>query len=160
MAFEVKDIDRKKILLVDDNRDLVKVLQFALENKGYDVRPACSAAELFASLEGQQPDLIILDIVMPGMNGLEALERLKQSPKTSLIPVLIVTAKVRYEDVLQGYALGADYYMTKPFTIAQLLKGINLTLAKRMSGTHGSDASYETNKAHAAAFWPVTAAEQ
>lgn len=145
-------MDRKKILLVDDNRDFVKVLKFGLENKGYDVRPACSAAELFASLEGQEPDLIILDIVMPGMDGLEVLERLKQSPSTSLIPVLILTGKVRYEDVLQGYALGADYYMTKPFTSAQLQNGINLTLAKTMSSTHGSDELYEENKAYAAAF--------
>ena len=76
----------------------------------------------------QKPDLIVLDIMMPQMDGLEVLTRLKGEPSTATIPVILLTAKVQYEDVLGGYKMGADYYITKPFTSTQLLNGINLLL--------------------------------
>ena len=75
-------------------------------------------------------DLIVLDIMMPQMDGLEVLTRLKGEPATATIPVILLTAKVQYEDVLGGYKMGADYYITKPFTSTQLLNGINLLLGE------------------------------
>ncbi len=124
-------MDKKEtIIVVDDNPDIVNIVKAILEGKGYNVVSAYSGAELFACLEQQKPDLIILDIMMPEMDGLQVLTRLKNASETSSIPVILLTAKVQYEDVLGGYKLGADYYITKPFTSTQLINGINLLLGE------------------------------
>ena len=91
---------------------------------------AYSGPQLLASLENQIPDLIILDIMMPQMDGLEVLALLKGNPATASIPIILLTAKVLYEDALGGYNKGADYYITKPFTHIQLLTGVNLLLGR------------------------------
>ena len=120
----------KTIIVVDDNPDIVNIVKTILEGKGYDVMCAYSGAELFTKLKEKKPDLIILDIMMPEMDGLEVLTRLKGVPETASLPVILLTAKVQYEDVLGGYKLGADYYITKPFTSTQLTNGINLLLGE------------------------------
>jgi len=84
-------------------------------------------------LEEQKPDLIIVDIMMPQMDGLEVLTRLKEDSGTATMPVILLTAKVQYNDVLRGYKMGADYYITKPYTTPQLLKGINSLLNRDQS---------------------------
>src|SRR5688500_5654331 len=121
---------RRTITVVDDNPDIVTIVKTIQEGKGYDVVCASSGQELFNGLGNYKPDLIILDIMMPQMDGLEVLTRLKGVPETSSIPVILLTAKVQYEDVLGGYKLGADYYITKPFTSTQLVNGINLLLGE------------------------------
>ncbi len=120
----------KTIMVVDDNPDIITIVKTILEGKGYSVFSASSGAELLNMLKGQKPDLIILDIMMPEMDGLEVLSRLKAVSGTATIPVILLTAKVQYEDVLGGYKLGADYYITKPFTSTQLVNGINLLLGE------------------------------
>ena len=120
----------KTIIVVDDNPDIVNIVKTILEGKGYSVMCAYSGAELFTKLKEKKPDLIILDIMMPEMDGLEVLTRLKGVPDTASLPVILLTAKVQYEDVLGGYKLGADYYITKPFTSTQLTNGINLLLGE------------------------------
>lgn len=122
--------NEKTIMVVDDNPDIITIVRTILEGKGYNVLSAYSGAELFTSIEQQKPDLVVLDIMMPQMDGLEVLTRLKGSADTSAIPVILLTAKVQYEDVLGGYKLGADYYITKPFTSTQLINGINLLLGE------------------------------
>ncbi len=118
----------KTVMVVDDNPDIVTIVKTILEGKGYVVQSAYSGQEVFNLLSEQKPDLIVLDIMMPQMDGLEVLTRLKGEPSTATIPVILLTAKVQYEDVLGGYKMGADYYITKPFTSTQLLNGINLLL--------------------------------
>jgi CheY-like chemotaxis protein len=120
----------KTIMVVDDNPDIITIVKTILEGKGYRVSSASSGAELLDMLKNQKPDLIILDIMMPEMDGLEVLSRLKAASDTATIPVILLTAKVQYEDVLGGYKLGADYYITKPFTSTQLVNGINLLLGE------------------------------
>ena len=120
----------KTVMVVDDNPDIVTIVKTILEGKGYGVQSAYSGQEVFNMLEEQKPDLIVLDIMMPQMDGLEVLTRLKGEPATATIPVILLTAKVQYEDVLGGYKMGADYYITKPFTSTQLLNGINLLLGE------------------------------
>ena len=124
---------KKTIMVVDDNPDIITIVKTILEGKGYKVLSAYSGPELLTCLEGQKPDLIVLDIMMPQMDGLEVLTRLKGAPDTASIPVILLTAKVQYEDVLGGYKLGADYYITKPFTSTQLVNGINLLLGEGKS---------------------------
>jgi len=121
---------KKTIMVVDDNPDIITIVKTILEGKGYTVASAYSGPELLNLLDEQKPDLIVLDIMMPQMDGLEVLTRLKGTPETSSIPVILLTAKVQYEDVLGGYKLGADYYITKPFTSTQLINGINLLLGE------------------------------
>lgn len=121
---------KKTIMVVDDNPDIVTIVKTILEGKGFEVLSASSGQELLNLLQSQTPDLIILDIMMPEMDGLEVLSRLKGVPETASIPVILLTAKVQYEDVLGGYKLGADYYITKPFTSTQLVNGINLLLGE------------------------------
>jgi two-component system, OmpR family, alkaline phosphatase synthesis response regulator PhoP len=117
-------------MVVDDNPDIITIVKTILEGKGYNVLSASSGQELLSLLDNQKPDLIILDIMMPEMDGLEVLGRLKGVTETASIPVILLTAKVQYEDVLGGYKLGADYYITKPFTSTQLVNGINLLLGE------------------------------
>jgi CheY-like chemotaxis protein len=121
---------KKTILVVDDNPDIITIVKTILEGRGFTVFSASSGPELLNLLPTQKADLIILDIMMPEMDGLEVLTRLKGKTETSTIPVILLTAKVQYEDVLGGYKLGADYYITKPFTSTQLVNGINLLLGE------------------------------
>jgi len=128
----------RTIMVVDDNHDLVEVVRFTLESNGFNVRCAYSGEELFTGLEELKPDLIILDIMMPEMDGLQVLTRLKGNPATASIPVILLTSKVEYKDVIKGYKMGADYYITKPFTKGQLMTGINSLLSKDQAQSVGS----------------------
>ncbi len=119
---------KRTIMVVDDHPDVVDILRITLESKGFNVRCAYSGKDLFAGLKGLKPDLIILDIMMPEMDGLKVLTRLRENSDTASIPVILLTALVQYEEVLKGYKTGADYYITKPFTSTQVLEGINLML--------------------------------
>ena len=119
---------KRTIMVVDDHPDLVDILRITLESKGFNVRCAYSGPQLFADLDEHKPDLIILDIMMPQMDGLKVLTRLRENSDTASIPVILLTAKVWQEDIFEGYKTGADYYITKPFTSTQVLEGINLLL--------------------------------
>ncbi len=119
---------KSTILVVDDHPDVVDILRITLESKGFNVRCAYSGKDLFAGLEELKPDLIILDIMMPEMDGLKVLARLRENSDTASIPVILLTAMVQQEDVIEGYKTGADYYIMKPFTSTQVLEGINLIL--------------------------------
>ena len=115
---------KNTILVVDDNPDLVVILKTILEIKGYEVQTAYSGQEALNLLQDQKPDLILLDVMMPRMHGLEVLKQLKGNLDTASIPVILLTAKVLQSDVLEGYKCGAANYITKPFTSSQLLDGI------------------------------------
>lgn len=117
-----------KVLVVDDNPDAITILRSALEARGFIVDGANSGAAALDAVNTDSFDVILLDVMMPEMSGLEVLDRLKANPSTAGIPVILVTAKTQDEDVISGYRVGADYYITKPFTTKQLLYGINLVL--------------------------------
>ncbi len=119
---------KRTIMVVDDHPDVVDILRITLELKGFNVRCAYSAKDLFAGLEELKPDLIILDIMMPEMDGLKVLTRLRENSDTVSIPVILLTALVQQENIIEGYKTGADYYITKPSTPTQVLEGINLML--------------------------------
>jgi two-component system, OmpR family, alkaline phosphatase synthesis response regulator PhoP len=121
------------ILVVDDNEDTLRIISRILENGGYGVIVEHNGKDGLARAREVIPEAIILDIMMPGMSGMEVLERLRASPETSRIPVILLTAKAQDQDVIAGYQSGADYYMTKPFTSNQLLYGVKLVLGKASS---------------------------
>ena len=120
----------RKILVVDDNIDSITIMRSILESRGFTVHVAQSGSDALAQAAREVPDLILLDVMMPNMSGLEVLERLKTTHATSKIPVIMVTAKMQDEDVMSGYQQGADYYITKPCTAKQLMYGIGLVLGR------------------------------
>ena len=121
---------KHRVLVVDDNPDSVAIMRGILEGRGYDVAAASSGNEALQFLKQEAVDLVLLDIMMPEMSGMEVLQRIKEDAATGRLPVILVTAKTQDEDVLSGYQYGADYYITKPFTAKQLLYGIELILGK------------------------------
>jgi DNA-binding response OmpR family regulator len=118
---------KKKILIVEDERALLNIVQLILKN-AYEVEIALNGRQGLERATASPPDLILLDITMPEMDGLEVLKRLKDNPSTTMIPVILLTGRVEHESVLKGYKTGADYYIAKPFTQSQLLNGIHLFL--------------------------------
>jgi CheY-like chemotaxis protein len=121
---------QERVLVVDDNPDSIDIIRSILEAFGFSVQAATSGTEALEMLAGELPHVILLDVMMPEMSGLEVLEQIKANPKWATVPVILVTAKTQDEDVLVGYQYGADYYITKPCTSKQLLYGIGLVLGK------------------------------
>jgi len=120
----------QKILIVDDNPDSVAIMRSILENRGYQVYVAASGSEALQVVSKEALDLVLLDVMMPEMSGIEVLQQIKDNSQTGRLAVILVTAKTHDEDVMVGYQYGADYYITKPFTAKQLLYGIDLVLGK------------------------------
>ena len=116
----------KKILVVDDEEVIQKFLGIQLNSWGYEVKEARDGAGALEQLGNEDFDFIILDILIPNKDGWQLLKEVKSNLKTKDIPVIILTAKNEDSDMIKGYALGASYYITKPFTKAELLYGIQL----------------------------------
>ena len=131
-------VSKRTIMVVDDDPEIVTLVSVILEQEGFNVRSANSGQQLFAGLEKEKPDLIILDVMMPVMDGLVVLARLKDAPETSSIPVILLTVLEQTRDILAGYKTGADHYMTKPFTRTQLITGINRLLSGEQTHSAGS----------------------
>jgi two-component system sensor histidine kinase ChiS len=110
--------------MVDDDDLSVRLVQRVLEVRGFSVESAGSGMEALAAIDRRRPDVIILDIMMPGMTGMEVLDRVKASPRFASIPVIMLTAKEGDEDLLASYRSGADYYVTKPLVVEQLMNGL------------------------------------
>lgn len=133
---------KEHVLVVDDNPDSLTIMRGILEANGFVVTTADSGNDALEKLKGELPNVVLLDVMMPEMSGLEVLERIKGSKGTSKIPVILVTAKTQDEDVLVGYQYGADYYITKPCTSKQLLYGVGLVLGRTdltEGGEEGAD---------------------
>ncbi len=120
---------KRTIMVVDDDPDMVTLLRLMLEQKGLNVMCAYSGLQALADLEKQKPDLILLDIIMPEMDGFEVLRRLKAAPETSSIPVILLSALDQLKDISTGYEIGADHYITKPFTNTHLMTVIDHLLS-------------------------------
>jgi len=120
---------QKTILLVDDEQDILDMLKYSLEKEGYNVLTARDGGGAL-ELAKQKPDLVLLDVLIPGMDGWEVCKRLKREPQTARIPTLFLTARGSDADELLGFALGADDYVVKPISIRTLLSRINAVLRR------------------------------
>jgi len=111
----------KKILIADDEPNIVISLEFLLKREGYEVVVAHNGAEALERVRAERPDLAILDVMMPLRNGFEVCQDLRQDPEFKDLRIMMLTAKGRDTEVSKGLALGADIYMTKPFSTRELL---------------------------------------
>ena len=122
----------KRILVVDDDPVIREIINVMLQSLGYEVTLAEDGSSALRVLDSGGPasefSLIFLDRQMPGMNGLELLTEIKKRPHTQNTPAIMLTAEDKPEDIMAGYSVGADYYITKPFTREQLVYGIDLVL--------------------------------
>jgi CheY-like chemotaxis protein len=125
-----RSFSKRKVLVVDDNSDSITILRLLLEGNGLQVATAQSGSEALDQLAGDLPDVVLLDVMMPEMSGFEVLERIRTNPALGRLPVVMVTAKMDDQDMLEGYQHGADYYITKPCTEKQLLYGLSLVLSQ------------------------------
>ena len=125
---------KARILVVDDNPDSLAIMRTILENHDYEVVAAGNGTDGLAVVRSTPVDLVLLDVMMPDMSGIEVLQQIKLDAATGCLPVILVTAKTQDDDLLSGYECGADYYIPKPFTAKQLLYGIELVLGQGGGG--------------------------
>jgi DNA-binding response OmpR family regulator len=118
------------ILVVDDDPDILDLLSFNIERAGFECVVAADGAEALAIVQTRNPDLIVLDIMLPGVSGVEVLKRLKYDPETRRLPVIMLTAKGEEVDRVLGLELGADDYVTKPFSVRELVLRIRRILVR------------------------------
>ncbi len=134
----------KRILAVDDEKHILRLVQINLEKAGYDVVTASNGREALEAVALQMPALIVMDVMMPEMDGLEALKTLKNDPVTAAIPIVMLTAKAQDADVFQGWQSGADLYLTKPFNPIELLTFVKRILDAQTE--QKNDKTYEVDE--------------
>ncbi|NOZ05940.1 MAG: response regulator transcription factor [Chloroflexi bacterium] len=121
------DLDRSRLLIIDDDPHLLRLLEMALQNERYEIRTAQSGQRGLETMATYHPDLIILDVMMPNMDGIEVLRRIRAA---SDIPVIMLTAKSEVRDRIQGLSFGADDYILKPFNLEELILRIGAVLRR------------------------------
>jgi CheY-like chemotaxis protein len=122
------------ILVVDDNHDNIEILRTFLESRGYRVAEATNGQSALAKLEEVHPDLVLLDVMMPGMDGWQVCRTIKNHPSFGKIRVVMVTAKGGYEDKFEGMRAGADDYLVKPVDLAELTEKVSRNLEAKEQG--------------------------
>ena len=118
----------KKILIADDEQNIVISIEFLLRREGFEVLVAGDGEEALARVRAERPDLVLLDVMMPRMNGFDVCQALRADPDLSSTRILMLTAKGRDTEVSKGLGLGADGYMTKPFSTKELLAEVRKLL--------------------------------
>lgn len=122
--------EHKNILIVDDERDLVELLTINLQKAGYQTSSALNGRQALASLDASPPDLVLLDLMLPELSGIEVARRIRTNPQTAEIPIIMLTAKGAEADQLAGLTMGADDYVPKPFSMRVLLARIEAVLRR------------------------------
>lgn len=131
----------QKILVVDDEQDLLEILKFNLETEGYEVQTATSAEEAL-TLDIASFDLLLLDVMMGGMSGFAMARRLKDNPQTASVPIIFLTARDTENDTVTGFNLGADDYISKPFSLREVMVRVRAVL--RRTASNDADAEHQT----------------
>jgi two-component system phosphate regulon response regulator PhoB len=122
---------KSKILVVDDEEDILELVRYNLAKEGYDITCVISGEEAITRAKSDPPDLILLDLMLPGVDGFEVCQRLKRDDETARVPIVMLTAKGEDSDIVAGLELGADDYITKPFSPKVLTARIRAILRRR-----------------------------
>ncbi len=133
----------KNILLVDDDQDLLAVLELKLKKEGYHVQVARNGKAALEEIQRKQPDIVVMDVNMPSMDGMEVCKKLRSEDKTSAIPVILLTARDEEIDRILGLEFGADDYVTKPFNTRELILRIKSILKRTGDAPAQAKESYE-----------------
>ena len=131
MSDPASDRDRPVILAADDDEDILALVVFRLERSGYTVLQARDGEEALELAMRELPDLAVLDVMMPKLDGFELTRRLRAERATSRIPIILLTAKAQDRDVERGFDVGADDYLRKPFSPQELRARVHAILARR-----------------------------
>jgi DNA-binding response OmpR family regulator len=118
-----------KILVVDDDKEIVNMLKEKLTKEGYIVSTACDGEDALAKVKTDKPDIILLDLMMPKLNGFETLKQIRDNFQDRWMPIIILSAKAELESVKQCYSMEADHYLTKPCEMEKLLRGIETMIS-------------------------------
>ncbi len=127
-------MSRQSVLVVEDEEDIMEVIRFNLEKEGYEVHQALSGEKALQVIENNLPSLVLLDLMLPGINGLDLCRIFKQNDRTKAIPVIMLTAKSEDADIVAGLELGAEDYITKPFSPRVLVARVRTIFRRRESG--------------------------
>ncbi len=130
---------KQQILAVDDEADILKLITFNLQKEGYQIQGATTGEEAMIMARSMSPALILLDIMLPGISGLEVCKRLKKAKDTQAIPVVMLSAKGEEADIVTGLELGADDYITKPFSPRVLVARVNTALRRTLDKDQEND---------------------
>ncbi len=139
-----------RVLVVEDHEPTARLVQDVLERDGLTVLLAPDGAAALRHLQDEQPDLLILDRMLPDTDGLEILRELRRQPETLYLPVIVLTGRKSHGDVLDGWMGGASLYLTKPFAIGQLVDAVHKLLrapARQKAVPEGEDSSHEPTDA-------------
>lgn len=128
---------RKRIQLVDDEQEILNLLEFSSIREGYDVITAQCAEEALSQLSSSSPELILLDLMLPGLSGLELIDKLKRVPRTRDIPIIVLSARSSETDIVRGLESGADDYIAKPFSPSVLQARVRAVLRGKYKETNG-----------------------
>jgi two-component system phosphate regulon response regulator PhoB len=124
-------VAKEKILVVDDEKDILDLVEYNLKQNGYKVSCVATGEEVLDAADSFKPDLILLDLMLPGVDGFDVCKDLKSQPETKEIPVIMLTAKSEDIDVVTGLEIGADDYITKPFSPQVLVARVRAILRKK-----------------------------
>ncbi len=119
------------ILIVDDEKDIVELVAYNLEREGFQTARAYDGHQALQFMKDRKPDLVILDLMLPGINGIEICRLLRKKPETENLPIIMLTAKSDVIDKIMGLEIGADDYLTKPFNVRELLARVRAILRRR-----------------------------
>ena len=123
----------EKILIIDDDLDTLSLVDLMLQRKGYQTAAATNGEQGLLKMQEDIPDLLLLDVMMPGMDGYEVARQVRNNPQTSSIPILMFTAKSQMDDKISGFSAGADDYLTKPTHPSELQEHIQILLSRSIS---------------------------
>lgn len=126
-----ESMPKEKILVVDDEEDILELVRYNLAREGYQISAVTSGEEALKAARSEMPDLIVLDLMLPGVDGLDVAKLLKNDPKTMNIPIVMLTAKGEEADVVTGLELGADDYVAKPFSPRVLVARVKAVLRRK-----------------------------
>lgn len=124
---------KERILVIDDDEDILELVRYNLDREGYQITCGSAGDAVFEEVRSKLPDLIVLDLMLPGTDGLEVCRLLKQDSETQRIPIVMLTAKGDETDIVTGLELGADDYVTKPFSPKVLISRIRAVLRRKQS---------------------------
>ena len=142
---------KKSVLVVEDEEDIRELVSYHLLKEGYQVAGVASGEEALATAEARPPDLILLDLMLPGVDGLTVCQRLRNNPRTESVPIVMLTAKGEESDIVGGLNLGANDYVTKPFSPKVLLARVRAVL-RRAPGAAVEDADEDDDEEGAEAI--------